>query len=107
MTFLGTYIGQIIHNRKRTVSSQVACITASDLLDIGLIEEYMESLSILVVFVREIRSKRPMEAKRFLQRIKSLVRKFDYSILTLGKIDYILMVPSEYIIEGDLEEKMD
>ncbi|MFX0013601.1 MAG: hypothetical protein ACFFB2_10655 [Promethearchaeota archaeon] len=37
-----------------------------------------------------------MDAKRFLQRLNAFIRQYEYDMLNLGKLDYLLLLPKDY-----------
>jgi hypothetical protein len=42
--------------------------------------------------------KKPMDAKRFLQRLNVFIKQYEYEILNLGKLDYFFLLPKNYEI---------
>jgi hypothetical protein len=56
----------------------------------------MEHGSLVIIFYKEFRIKKPMDAKRVLQRLNAFIRQYEYDMLNLGKLDYILLLPKDY-----------
>ncbi len=80
----------------RVKKSRVRCISIQDFQDIDEIELEMEYNSLVIVFFKEFRIKRPMDAKRLLQRLNAFIRQYNYDILNLGKLDYFFLLPKKY-----------
>ena len=77
---------------------RVRCISIQDIRDTDEIEMEMLNQNITIVFFREFRIKKSLEAKRFLQCLNALIRQHDYEILNLGNLDYLLLMPSSFEI---------
>ncbi|MFX1514996.1 MAG: hypothetical protein ACFFC6_01715 [Promethearchaeota archaeon] len=56
----------------------------------------MEHGSLIIIFYKEFRIKKPMDAKRVLQRLNAFIRQYEYDMLNLGKLDYIFLLPKDY-----------
>ncbi|UCG90569.1 MAG: hypothetical protein JSU57_02240, partial [Candidatus Heimdallarchaeota archaeon] len=67
-----------------------------DFTDTDDIELEMEHHSLIIVFFKEFRIKKPMRAKRFLQRLNAFIRQYEYDMLNLGKLDYLFLLPKDY-----------
>lgn len=80
----------------RIKKNRVRCISIQDFRDTDDIELEMEHQCLIIVFFKEFRIKRPMEAKRFLQRLNAFIRQYEYDMLNLGKLDYFLLLPKDY-----------
>lgn len=80
----------------KSKNHRIRCISIQDFRDTDEIEREMEDHSMIVVFFKEFRIKRPMDAKRFLQCLNAFIRQYKYEILNLGKLDYLLLLPSKY-----------
>ncbi|MFX1246166.1 MAG: hypothetical protein ACFFBQ_02125 [Promethearchaeota archaeon] len=80
----------------RTKKNRVRCISVQDFRDTDNIELEMEYGSLIIIFFKVFRIKRPMDAKRFLQRLNAFIRQYEYDMLNLGKLDYLLLLPKDY-----------
>jgi hypothetical protein len=61
----------------------------------------MEHGSLIIVFFKEFRIKKPMAAKRFLQRLNAFIRQYEYDMLNLGKLDYFFLISKNFKISTD------
>ncbi|MHA1973397.1 MAG: hypothetical protein ACTSW1_10405 [Candidatus Hodarchaeales archaeon] len=87
-----------IHRSLHSNNYRVRCLSISELRDTDEIEREMIKNSLIVLFFRGFRIKNPIDAKRFLQYLNAFIRKYEYSILNLGKFDYFLLLPKEFEI---------
>ena len=78
--------------------NRVRCISIKEFLDSDEIELEMEYNSLIMIFFREFRMKKPVDAKRFLQRLNVFIRQYEYEILNLGKLDYFFLLPKNFEI---------
>ncbi|NHJ02212.1 MAG: hypothetical protein EAX86_08740 [Candidatus Heimdallarchaeota archaeon] len=85
-------------NRTIRKHQRVRCISIEDFHDMDEIEVEMEFNSIVIIFFKEFRIKKPMDGKRALQRLNALIRQYNYEILNLGKLDYFLLLPQDFEI---------
>ncbi len=95
-----SFISGLYKGINRTIRKQqrVRCISIEDFRDMDEIELEMEFNNIIVIFFKEFRIKKPMDGKRALQRLNSLIRQYDYEILNMGKLDYFLLLPHDFEI---------
>lgn len=98
MCALITSIRKTVNRSLKIPKNRVRCLSVQNFRDSDEIELEMEHHSLIIIFFKEFRIKRPMDGKRFLQRINALIRQYDYEILNLGKLDYFLLLPEEYRI---------
>ena len=82
-------------------SHRIRCISVQDFRDGDDIELEMENGSMILIFFREFRIKRSLDAKRFLQRLNAFTRQYEYEILNLGKLDYFLLIPNDFELTTD------
>ncbi|MHA2074585.1 MAG: hypothetical protein ACW97X_08190 [Candidatus Hodarchaeales archaeon] len=80
----------------RTKTNRVRCISVQDFDDIDEIELEMQNQNMIVIFFKEIRIKKSIEAKRILQYLNAFIRQYEYTILNLGKLDYLILLPNQY-----------
>ncbi len=80
----------------RTKKDRIRCISIREFRDTDDIELEMEYGSLIIIFYKEFRIKKPMDAKRVLQRLNAFIRQYEYDILNLGKLDYIFLLPRDY-----------
>lgn len=80
----------------KSKNHRIRCISIQDFRDTDDIEHEMKDHNMIVVFFKEFRIKKPMDAKRFLQCLNAFIRQHKYEILNLGKLDYLLLLPSKY-----------
>ena len=80
----------------KTKIHHVYCISIQEFEDIDDIELEMQNQNMIVIFFKEIRIKKSIEAKRILQYLNAFIRQYEYTILNLGKLDYLLLVPNQY-----------
>ncbi len=74
----------------------VRCISVQDFRDIDEIEMEMQNQKMLIIFFKEFRIKKSIEAKRVLQYLNAFIRQYEFTLLNLGKLDYLLLLPKEY-----------
>jgi hypothetical protein len=82
----------------RKQNNKIHCISIQDYRDTDNIEHEMENNTLIVIFFKEFRIKRPMDAKRFLQCLNAFIRQYKYEMLNLGKLDYFLLYPNKYTL---------
>ncbi|MFX1285404.1 MAG: hypothetical protein ACFFB5_17285 [Promethearchaeota archaeon] len=82
----------------RINKNRIRCISIKDFTDTDDIELEMEHHSLIIIFFKEFRIKKPIRAKRFLQRLNAFIRQYEYDMLNLGKLDYLLLLPKDYEI---------
>jgi len=85
-----------INRSFKTKSRKIHCISIQEFRDIDEIEIEMENQNMVVIFFKEFRIKKSIEAKRVLQYLNAFIRKYEFTILNLGKLDYLLLIPKEY-----------
>lgn len=81
--------------------NRIRCISVQDFRDTDDIELEMEYRSLIIIFFKEFRIKKPMGAKRFLQRLNAFIRQYEYDMLNLGKLDYLFLLPKDYKLTTD------
>jgi SepF-like predicted cell division protein (DUF552 family) len=81
---------------------RVRCIAIQNYRDTDDIEFEMKDHNLIVVFFKEFKIKKPMDAKRFLQCLNAFIRQYEYNILNLGKLDYFLLLPKDYYFANDM-----
>lgn len=85
----------------RAKNDRIRCISVQDFRDTDDIELEMENGSLIIVFFKEFRIKKPMVAKRFLQRLNAFIRQYEYDMLNLGKLDYFFLISKDYKLTTD------
>jgi SepF-like predicted cell division protein (DUF552 family) len=80
----------------KTKNYKVRCISVQNFRDIDEIELEMQNQNIIVIFFKEFRIKKSIEAKRVLQYLNAFIRQYEFTLLNLGKLDYLLLLPKEY-----------
>lgn len=85
----------------RTKTNRIRCISVQGFDDIDDIELEMQNKNMIVIFFKEIRIKKSIEAKRILQYLNAFIRQYEYSILNLGKLDYLLLLPNQYELSNE------
>ncbi|UCG00542.1 MAG: hypothetical protein JSW11_13030 [Candidatus Heimdallarchaeota archaeon] len=88
-------LGTFTHSFK-TQKNRIRCISIGEFRDTDDIELEMENGSLIIIFYKEFRIKKPMDAKRVLQRLNAFIRQYEYDMLNLGKLDYIFLLPKDY-----------
>jgi SepF-like predicted cell division protein (DUF552 family) len=85
----------------KTRKNRIRCISIQEFRDTDDIELEMEYGSLIIIFYKEFRIKKPMDAKRVLQRLNAFIRQYEYDMLNLGKLDYIFLLPKKYKLTTD------
>ena len=80
----------------KTKNHKVRCISVQDFRDIDKIEIAMLNQNLIVIFFKEFRIKKSIEAKRVLQYLNAFIRQYEFTLLNLGKLDYLLLLPKQY-----------
>lgn len=93
--FISNVLGAFNHSF-RIKKNRIRCISIQDFRDTDDIELEMEYKSLIIIFYKEFRIKKPMDAKRVLQRLNAFIRQYEYDMLNLGKLDYIFLLPKDY-----------
>ena len=96
MTSIITNLYGSINRPFKSKKRRVRCLSIYDFNDCDEIELEMENNSLILIFFREFRIKRPIDAKRIIQRLNALTRQFDYKLLNLNKLDYFILFPKGY-----------
>ena len=92
---ISNVLGTLTHSF-RTKKNRIRCISIGEFRDTDDIELEMENRSLVIIFYKEFRMKKPMDAKRVLQRLNAFIRQYEYDMLNLGKLDYIFLLPKDY-----------
>ncbi|MFX1505458.1 MAG: hypothetical protein ACFFDC_05015 [Promethearchaeota archaeon] len=95
--FISNVLGTLYHPFK-TKKNRIRCISIQEFRDTDDIELEMEHGSLVIIFYKEFRIKKPMDAKRVLQRLNAFIRQYEYDMLNLGKLDYIFLLPKDYTL---------
>ena len=90
-----------LHRQTKGRKYRVRCISVQDIRDTDEIELEMMNNNVIVLFFKEFRITRSLEAKRFLQCINALIRQYEFEILNLGNLDYLLLLPDSYQISTE------
>jgi hypothetical protein len=98
MSSLLSTIRSNLHRQLKIKQHRVRCISIQDIRDSDEIELEMINQNLIVIFFREFRITRSLEAKRFLQSLNALIRQYDFEILNLGNLDYLLLLPNTFEI---------
>ncbi len=101
---MSTFISNIRNNLHRQFKGKyqrVRCISIQDIRDSDEIELEMMKQNVTVLFFREFRITKSLEAKRFLQSLNALIRQYNYEILNLGNLDYLLLLPESFEISAE------
>ena len=93
--FISNVLGTLNHPF-RTKKNRIRCISIQEFRETDDIELEMEHGSLVIIFYKEFRIKKPMDAKRVLQRLNAFIRQYEYDMLNLGKLDYIFLLPKDY-----------
>ncbi|MHA2173939.1 MAG: hypothetical protein ACXABI_03870 [Candidatus Hodarchaeales archaeon] len=101
MSSLLSNIRNNIHKPFKNKNQRVRCISIQDIRDTDEIELEMLNQNMVVLFFREFRIKKSLEAKRFLQCLNALIRQHKFEILNLGNLDYLLLIPSSFKITAN------
>jgi SepF-like predicted cell division protein (DUF552 family) len=99
-SFISNVLGTLYHPFRPKIN-RIRCISIKEFRDTDDIELEMEQGSLVIIFYKEFRIKKPMEAKRVLQRLNAFIRQFEYDMLNLGKLDYIFLLPKDYKLTTD------
>ncbi len=99
--FISSLYGSLNRSFKHRNVHRIRCISVHDFQDIDDVEIEMQNNSLIVIFFKEFRIKKPMDAKRLLQRFNAFTRQYEYEILNLGKLDYFLLVPNEFELTNE------
>ena len=87
-----------LHRQAKGRNQRVRCISIQDIRDTDEIELEMIRHNVIVLFFKEFRITKSLEAKRFLQSLNALIRQYEFEILNLGNLDYLLLLPVSYRI---------
>ena len=98
--FISNVLGTISHPF-RTKKNRIRCISIQEFRETDDIELEMEHESLIIIFYKEFRIKKPMDAKRVLQRLNAFIRQYEYDMLNLGKLDYLFLLPINHGILGE------
>jgi SepF-like predicted cell division protein (DUF552 family) len=90
-----------IHRQFKSRTQRVRCVSIQDIRDTDEIELEMINQNIIVLFFKEFRIHKSLEAKRFLQCLNALIRQYNFEILNLGNLDYLLLLPADFEISAD------
>lgn len=93
--FISNVLGTFYHPF-RPKKNRIRCISIQEFRDTDDIELEIENGSLVIIFYKEFRIKKPMDAKRVLQRLNAFIRQYEYDMLNLGKLDYIFLLPKDY-----------
>ena len=101
---MSSFIANIRNNIQRQSKGKkqrVRCISVQDIRDTDEIELEMMNNNVIVLFFKEFRITKSLEAKRFLQCLNALIRKYEFEILNLGNLDYLLLMPESFRISTE------
>lgn len=101
MSSIITNLRNNIHRQIKSRSQRVRCVSVQDIRDTDEIEIEMINQNVIVLFFKEFRIQKSLEAKRFLQCLNALIRQYNFEILNLGNLDYLLLLPSSFEISVD------
>ncbi len=90
-----------LHRQTKGRKQRVRCISVQDIRDTDEIELEMMNHNVIVLFFKEFRITKSLEAKRFLQCLNALIRQYEFEILNLGNLDYLLLLPESYRISTE------
>ena len=90
-----------IHRQAKGKTQRVRCISVQDIRVSDEIELEMLNRNVIVLFFKEFRITKSLEAKRFLQCLNALIRQHEYEILNLGNLDYLLLLPGSFQISTE------
>ncbi len=90
-----------LHRQTKGRKQRVRCISVQDIRDTDEIELEMIKHNVIVLFFKEFRITKSLEAKRFLQCLNALIRQYEFEILNLGNLDYLLLLPKSYRISTE------
>ena len=90
-----------VYRKSKGRKQRVRCISVQDIRDSDEIELEMMSNNVIVLFFKEFRITKSLEAKRFLQCLNALIRQYEFEILNLGNLDYLLLMPESYSISTE------
>ena len=101
MASIITHLRNNIHRQIKSRSQRVRCISVRDIRDTDEIEIEMINQNVIIIFFKEFRIQKSLDAKRFLQCLNALIRKYNFEILNMGNLDYLLLLPSSFEISTD------